>query len=234
MNSRPMILRFSSGSVTPARAARNGLARVDDVEVDAGRGDEVALDLLGLALAQQPVVDEDAGAAGRRWRAARWPRRRRSRRRRTGRRSPGRCRRPARGSRSICSSTMLSMVHVWRAAGDVVEEVLEHLLAVLGVQHLGVPLDAGEPAVDVLERGDRGVLGRGEHGEALGRRVRRSRRATSRPCARTGCPRAGCPARRRRPAYGRTRARRCGRPRRRAPGPSAGSRSTSRRPAPRP
>ena len=164
-----MILRFSSGSVTPARAARNGLARVDDVEVDAGRGDEVALDLLGLALAQQPVVDEDAGAAGRRWRAARSPRRRPSRRHRTGRRSRGRCRRSARGSRSTCSSTMLSIVHVWRAAGDVVEEVLEHLLAVLGVQHLGVPLDAGETAVDVLERGDRGVLGRGQHGEALGR-----------------------------------------------------------------
>ena len=31
------------------------------------------------------------------------------------------------------------------AAGDVVQEVLEHLLAVLGVQHLGVPLHAGEP-----------------------------------------------------------------------------------------
>ena len=41
------------------------------------------------------------------------------------------------------------------AAGDVEQEVLEHLLAVLGVQHLGVPLHAGEPAVEVLEGGDR-------------------------------------------------------------------------------
>ena len=55
------------------------------------------------------------------------------------------------------------------AAGDLVEEVLEHLLAVLGVQHLGVPLHAGEAAVDVLERGDRGDVGRGQDGEALGR-----------------------------------------------------------------
>ena len=31
------------------------------MQVDAGGGHEVALDLLGLALAQQPVVDEHAG-----------------------------------------------------------------------------------------------------------------------------------------------------------------------------
>ena len=61
MNSRPMILRFSSGSVTPSSAFEEPLGGVDDLEVDAGGGDEVLLDLLGLALAQQPVVDEDAG-----------------------------------------------------------------------------------------------------------------------------------------------------------------------------
>ena len=37
------------------------LRGVDDDEADAGGGDVVALDLLALALAQQPVVDEDAG-----------------------------------------------------------------------------------------------------------------------------------------------------------------------------
>ena len=37
------------------------LARVGDPQLHAGRGDEVLLDLLGLALAQQPVVDEHAG-----------------------------------------------------------------------------------------------------------------------------------------------------------------------------
>ena len=59
------------------------------------------------------------------------------------------------------------------AAGDLVQEVLEHLLAVLGVQHLGVPLDPGEAAPGVLEGGDRGDRRRGEDGEALGRRGHR-------------------------------------------------------------
>ncbi len=60
MNSRPMALRFSSGSVTPARAVEELLLRVHHDEVDAGRLDVVALDLLGLARAQQAVVDEHA------------------------------------------------------------------------------------------------------------------------------------------------------------------------------
>ena len=41
--------------------AEEPLLGVDDLEVDAGGLDEVALDLLGLALAQQAVVDEHAG-----------------------------------------------------------------------------------------------------------------------------------------------------------------------------
>ena len=55
------------------------------------------------------------------------------------------------------------------AAGDVVQEVLEHLLAVLGVQHLRVPLHAGQPAADVLERRHRRAGRRGQHREPLGR-----------------------------------------------------------------
>ena len=47
--------------MTPASASRNRVRGVDDLERDPGRGDEVALDLLGLALTQQPVVDEHAG-----------------------------------------------------------------------------------------------------------------------------------------------------------------------------
>ena len=46
-------------------------------------------------------------------------------------------------------------VHVGRQPADVVEEVLEHLLAVRRVHDLGVELDAVEPALAVLERGDR-------------------------------------------------------------------------------
>ena len=56
-------------------------------------------------------------------------------------------------------------------AGDVVQEVPQHRLAVLGVQHLGVELDAGEAAVDVLERRDRGAGRRGGHGEPVGAAV---------------------------------------------------------------
>ena len=78
------------------------------------------------------------------------------------------------------------------AAGDVEEEVLEHLLAVLGVQHLGVPLDAGQAAVGVLERRDRRDPGRGQHVEPAGARRPRSRRGTSRRCGRPGCRRAAC------------------------------------------
>ena len=61
MNSRPMILRFASGSVTPRSAPRNASDASTTRRLDARRRHEVLLDLLGLALAQQPVVDEYAG-----------------------------------------------------------------------------------------------------------------------------------------------------------------------------
>ena len=61
MNSSPIRSRFSSGSVTPASRARKRSLRVDvderDVEVAAERLDH----LRRLVLAQQAVVDEDAG-----------------------------------------------------------------------------------------------------------------------------------------------------------------------------
>ncbi len=56
-------------------------------------------------------------SAGRRWPAGPARPRPRSRRRRTARRSRAR-RRPGRGSRSTCSSTMLTIVQVGPAAGD--------------------------------------------------------------------------------------------------------------------
>ncbi len=52
------------------------------------------------------------------------------------------------------------------AAGDLEQEVLEHLLAVLGVHDLGVPLDPGQAAVDVLEGGDRRHRRGGQYVEA--------------------------------------------------------------------
>ena len=60
MNSRPMILRFSSGSRTPSSASRKIFDASTTLRTP-GRRHEVALDLLGLALAQQSVVDEHTG-----------------------------------------------------------------------------------------------------------------------------------------------------------------------------
>ena len=152
-----MILRFVLGVGRP-RPARRGTAPAASTTTrcDAGGGDEVLLDLLGLALAQQPVVDEHTGqlvadgpldqrrgdrgvdAAGQ---AADRPR------------SSPTCSRIG----ATCSSTTLCGRPVGLDAGAVVEEVLEHALAVLGVHHLGVVLHAGQPPLVVLERGDRRV-----------------------------------------------------------------------------
>ena len=186
MNSRPMILRFSSGSVTPASASRNCSLGVHHVEVDAGSGHEVPLDLLGLALAQQPVVDEHAGqpvADG-------------ALHDRGGDRGVDAAGQPAdRAAVADLGADRLDLLlddvdhRPGRpAAGDLEQEVLEHLLAVLGVQHLGVPLDAGQAAVDVLERRDRRGRGRGQQREAGRRRGAPSRRGTSRRCAAAGMP----------------------------------------------
>ena len=140
----------------PGERAEEALLGVDDDEVDAGRGDEVLLDLLGLARAQQPVVDEDAGqlvadgllhegrgdrgvdAAGQ---PADDPGLADLR---ADARRPGPRRRWRRSTRPTSP-----------APSD--EEVLEHLLAERRVQHLGVPLHAVEPALVVLEAGDRGA-----------------------------------------------------------------------------
>ena len=121
---------------------------------------EVLLDLLGLALAQQPVVDEDAGQP-----VADGPLHQRGGDR--GVDAAGQRRRSRglvadlRADRLDRSSTMLSIVQDGRQPARV-EEVLQHRLAVLGVQDLGVELHAVQAALGVLERGDR--------------RLRRSRR----------------------------------------------------------
>ena len=73
--------------------------------------------------------------------------------------------------RSTCSSITAAGVHVGRRAGDAVEEVLQHLLAVRRVHDLGVELDAVEAALRRLERGDRCRFGsRGDASAPLGRR----------------------------------------------------------------
>ena len=152
----------------PGERLEELLLGVDDLELDAGRGHEVALDLLGLALAHQPVVDVHAGQPVA-------DRALHDRRRDRGVDAAGE---PADRLAAVADlgadrlDLLLDDVDHRPgrpAAGDVEQEVLEHLLAVLGVQHLGVPLHAGQAAVDVLERRDRGGRGRGEHVEAVRR-----------------------------------------------------------------
>ena len=209
------------------------LLRVDHLQVDAGGGHEVALDLLGLALAHQPVVDVDAGEP-----VADRPLHQRRGHRGVDAAGQAADRLPPVAD-LVADRLDLLLDDVDHrpggpAAGDLVQEVLEHLLAVLGVHHLGVPLHAGHPPSSVLEGRDRGHVGAGEHPEALrggGHRV-----AVGHPHGVLGrdARRAGCRRRTRSRRSGRTRARRCGRPRRRAPAPSAGSRSTCRRRVRRP
>ena len=107
MNTWPMILRFCSGSVTPASASRNRSRGVDDAQVEPGSGrGTCARPARASPCAQQAVVDEDAGQPRRRSRAEQ--QRRRDRRVDAARQAAdrrGRRRRPARGSRATASST---------------------------------------------------------------------------------------------------------------------------------
>ena len=166
MNSRPMILRLVSGIGDAGQVAEELVLRVGDDELRAGRRDEVALDRLGLALAQQAVVDEDAGelvADG-------------ALHDRGGDGGVDTAGQPAQhplvadllayaGDGLLGDRGRLP----GRAdSGDLVEERRQHPLAVLGVQHLRVPLHAGELAPGVLERRHRSALGRGERGESGG------------------------------------------------------------------
>jgi hypothetical protein len=60
MKTRPMILRFCSGSLTPASASRKRSTRVDVHQLEVEAPAEHPLDLGALALSQEAVVDEDA------------------------------------------------------------------------------------------------------------------------------------------------------------------------------
>ena len=164
-----MIFRFSSGSDDPGQRAEELLAGVDHPQVDPGDGDEVALDLLGLALAHQPVVDVDAGE----------PVADRPLHQRGG--DGGVDAAGQRAQRAAVADLRADPLDLLLddvghrpgrlEPGDVEQEVLEHRLAVRGVPHLGVELHPGELAVDVLERGHRRT-GRGRGDGEPGRRLR--------------------------------------------------------------
>ena len=200
-----MILRLVSGSVTPGERVQEPLAGVDDLELDAGGGDEVLLDLLGLARAQQPVVDEHAGqlvADG-------------LLHERRGDRGVDAAGQPADHARvADLRADLLDLLgdDVARRSspgarpGALVEEVLERLLAERRVLDLGVPLHAEQAARAVLERGDRAspTTSRAPRSPRAPRAPRR--RGSSTRSARPGCRPAPCPRRRPRPRCRRTRA----------------------------
>ncbi len=157
MNSVPMILRLVSGSVTSRERVEELLRRVDDHEPDAGGGDVVALHLLALALAQQPVVDEHAGELIT------------DRAVHEGGRDRG-----VDAARETAQHVTVADAGAdvgdrvvddvggrprRRDPGTVVEEPLEHGLTVRGVQDLGVPLQPEAATVGLFEGGDLGAVG---------------------------------------------------------------------------
>ena len=153
MNSSPTIRRFSSGSVTPSSCARKRAGRVDvderDVEVPLERLDH----LHRLVLAQQAVVDEDA----RELVADRLVDEQRGDGRVDAAGEPAE--HPFAADLGADPLDLLLDHGGGRpgrpGAGDAVEEVLQHLLAVRRVHDLGMELDAVEPALRRLEGGDR-------------------------------------------------------------------------------
>ena len=177
MNSRPMIFRFSSGSTIPSSAPRNcseasTTSRVSKTASKSRRTCSVSPWRIipwstYTQVSRSPIARCTIAAA-------------------TAESTPPESAQIARPS-PICARMLLDLLvddvdhrPGRAAAGDVVQEVLEHLLAVLGVQHLGVPLHAGQPAVGVLERRDRR--------DPRSRRARRSR-AGPRPRSRRGTSR---------------------------------------------
>ena len=152
-------LALGLGVGQPGQRVEEPLGRVDDLELDAGRGHEVALDLLRLALAHQAVVDVDAGQP-----VADGPLHHRGGHRGVDAAGEPADRAPAADLGPDALDLLVDDVDHGpgrAAAGAVVEEVLEHLEAALGVQHLGVELHTVEAGCGVLERGDRRLVGGG-------------------------------------------------------------------------
>ncbi|GGQ30916.1 hypothetical protein GCM10010215_63780 [Streptomyces virginiae] len=153
---------------------QEALLRVDDLQLHAGGGDEVLLDLLGLTLAHQAVVDVDAGQLGA-----------------DGLLHEGRGDRGVHAAGQAADGALVADLRLdgrdlllddvagrpgGGEAGAAVEEVLQDLLAVRGVHHLGVVLHAvqlllvvleGRHGYDVRRRGDGEALGGGGAGVAV-------------------------------------------------------------------
>ena len=147
------------------QGGEEAFALIGEDEVDPGGSDEVLADLLHLALPQQAVVDEHAGEL----RADRLLHECRG----DGGVDPARQRAEHVAVADLAADGVDGFGdHVLRGpvgveAGDGEQEVLDDLLAPLRVEHLGVPLHAGELAVEVLERGHGRTRRAGQHLEAL-------------------------------------------------------------------
>ncbi len=167
MNSLPMVLRLTSGSVTPASAARNSLGRVDvhqrNVVVAAEQRDH----LVGFGEPQQPVVDEHAGELL----ADRLVDQHRRDRRVDAAREPADHPALADLGADLLDRLLLEGAHgpVALAAGDLAHEVAQERGAVRRVHDLEVELGGVELARLVGDHGDRRVRRGADHAEALRR-----------------------------------------------------------------
>ncbi len=154
--------------VDAGEALQEAFARVDVDQLDAEALSEGLDDLLGLALAEQAVVDEHAGELV----ADRLVDERRGRGRVD---AAGEAADDAAVADLLADPVDLLVDHrsgrpVLLAAGDLAQKALEDRLPVRGVDDLGMELNAVEAALVVLAGGDRGAGARGEGGEA-GRRL---------------------------------------------------------------
>src|SRR4051812_12388871 len=148
-------------------SVHEAVGRVHDLELHPGDGDEIALDLFGLARPQQAVVDEDAGQL-----IADGALHERGGHRRV---DPAGQAADHAGVAHLRAYPFDLLVDdaaggpVGLDAGAAYEEVDEHLLPERRVPHLGVPLQAEQPAVAVLERRDWRAGRPGDHREPLRR-----------------------------------------------------------------
>ena len=163
-----MRLRFSSGSSTPFQDVEEPLGRVHAAKAGA---ESLRHDLgygLHLTLPQESVVDEDAdqpvadgavyeGGGHRRVHAAA-----------QAAQHPGVAHLPA----NLLHRGGGEMLHVpiGGAPADAEQEILQHGPAVLGVDHLGMKLEAVETPSAVGKGGDGGVAGMRDHRPVLGQR----------------------------------------------------------------
>ena len=160
-----LTLRLGLGDAGQGRQEALGLVTRDDADTHAAR--IVVLHLLALARAQQAVIDEEAGQLVADGLVH-------ERRGHGGVHAAGQRADDLRIA-DLLADLLDLLVHDGTGgprgcdARTLVEEVLQGVLAELGVAHLGVPLQAVEATLARLEGRDGGLGGGGGDGESLGR-----------------------------------------------------------------